>query len=85
MGGLTCIPIFEMAALVMPGASMGTTIRDLLAWGFPWLVLARRQAQSACSPLVIHILVPEMTRSPPSLLAVVVRAATSLPPPGSLT
>ena len=43
---LTCIPIFEMADLVIPLASMGTTIRDLFWWGFPSLVLARRQAQS---------------------------------------
>ena len=44
---LTCIPIFEIADLVIPLVSMGTTMRDLFWWGFPSLVFAKRHAQSA--------------------------------------
>ena len=51
----------------------------------PSSVLARRQIQSAWKAFVIHIFWPLMTRSSPTLLAVVWQAATSLPPPGSLT
>ena len=79
-----CIPILEMVDLVIPLVSMGTTIRDLFLCAAPSLVLARRQDQSDCIPFVIHILVPLITRSSPTLLAVVVMLATSDPPPGSL-
>ena len=40
--------------------------------------------QSACNPFVIHIFCPLITRSPPSLVAVLAMVATSLPAPGSL-
>jgi hypothetical protein len=61
-------------------------ISDLLRWGPPSAeVLASRQHQSACMPLVIHILLPLITQSPPSFFAVVFTAATSEPPPGSET
>merc|ERR1719334_30100 len=79
------IPSLDILDLVIPLESIGTTISDLLAWALPSLVFARRQAQSDCIPLVIHILVPFITKSSPSLRALVVRLATSLPPPGSLT
>ena len=45
----------------MPGASIGTMISDLFCAAGPSLVLASRQHQSACMPLVIHILEPLMT------------------------
>ena len=45
----TCIPSFEMADLVIPFESIGTTISDLFWWGLPSLVFANRQAQSACT------------------------------------
>ncbi len=45
----------------MPFASIGTAISDLFWWTAPSDVLASRQHQSAFMPLVIHILVPEMT------------------------
>ena len=79
------MPILWIFCLLMPGASMGSTIRLLLRWAGPSSVLASRQHQSAFRPLVIHILVPLMTQSPPSARAVVLMAATSEPPPGSLT
>ena len=43
----TCIPSFEMADLVIPAESIGTTISDLFWWGLPSLVFANRHAQSA--------------------------------------
>ena len=46
---------------VMPPASLGTTIRDLLTWGLSSEVLASRQKKSALGELVIHILVPLIT------------------------
>ena len=79
-----CIPILEIADLDIPGVSMGTMISDLFLCAGPSLVLARRQDQSDCRPLVIQILVPLITRSSPALLALVVMLATSDPPPGSL-
>ena len=44
----TCIPSFEMADLVIPFESIGTTINDLFWCGLPSLVFANRHAQSAC-------------------------------------
>ena len=69
----------------MPLASIGTTIIDLFLCGAPSEVLASKQHQSAFIALVIHILLPLMTKSSPSRRAVVLSAATSEPPPGSLT
>ena len=43
----TCIPNFEMADLVIPLESIGTTISDLFWCGLPSLVFANRHAQSA--------------------------------------
>src|SRR5690606_12685633 len=63
----------------------GTMMRLLLRCGCPSEVLARQHIQSACIPLVIHILPPLITQSPPSLRAWVLIAATSEPAPGSLT
>ena len=80
------MPILFIIVLVMPLLSIGTITRDLLNHFPPsFSVLASRQAQSLCIPLVIHILVPLITRSSPFLSAVVLMAATSDPPPGSLT
>jgi hypothetical protein len=79
------MPIFRIFCRVIPGASIGTTIRLLFRCGGPSEVLASRQHQSACSPLVIHIFVPSITQSPPSARARVFSAATSDPAPGSLT
>ena len=58
---LECMPIFSIFWRVMPGASIGTMISDLFLCAAPSLVLASRQHQSACMPLVIHILEPLMT------------------------
>ena len=55
------MPILWIFCRVMPGASIGTTIRLLFLCAGPSLVLASRQHQSACMPLVIHILVPLIT------------------------
>ncbi len=55
------MPILRIFCLVMPGASIGTTIRLLLRCGEPSEVLASRQHQSAFRPLVIHIFEPLMT------------------------
>ena len=43
----TCIPSFEMADLVIPFESIGTTISDLFWCGLSSLVFANRHAQSA--------------------------------------
>ena len=58
---LLFMPILWIFCLVMPGASIGTTIRLLFLCGGPSLVLASRQHQSAFRPLVIHILLPLIT------------------------
>jgi hypothetical protein len=58
---LECMPIFSIFWRVMPGASIGTMMSDLFLCTGPSLVLASRQHQSACMPLVIHILEPLMT------------------------
>src|SRR5690606_5960090 len=79
------MPIFLIFCRLMPLASIGTQINDLFLCGGPSDVLASRQHQSAFMPLVIHILVPVITRSSPSGRAVVLTAATSEPPPGSET
>jgi hypothetical protein len=55
------MPILWIFCRLMPGASIGTMISDLFLCGRPSEVLASRQHQSACMPLVIHILVPLMT------------------------
>ena len=80
------MPILFIIVLVMPLLSIGTITRDLLNHFPPsFSVLASRQAQSLCIPLVIHILVPLITRSSPFLTALVPMFPTSDPPPGSLT
>ena len=55
------MPIFLIFCVVMPLASIGTMISDLLLCTGPSDVLASRQHQSACMALVIHILLPLMT------------------------
>lgn len=50
---------------------MGRQMSDLLWWGRPALVLASRHIQSACVPLVVHILPPLMIRSSPLTSALV--------------
>ena len=51
--------IFRPTPLVF----MGRQMRDLLRCAGPSLVLARRHIQSACKPVVVHILPPFTTRS----------------------
>ena len=48
-------------------------------------VFASTKYQLATPPLVIHILLPEITHSSPFFTAVVLAAPTSLPAPGSVT
>jgi hypothetical protein len=80
------MPIFlSLRARSTPLASMGTMSRLLFLCGCPSAVFTRQHIQSACMPLVIHILPPFTTQSPPSLRAWVLMAATSEPAPGSLT
>ena len=55
------MPILWIFCLVMPAASIGSTIRLLLRCAGPSPVLASRQHQSAFRPFVIHILLPLMT------------------------
>ena len=54
------IPTLWIFCFVMPGRFIGTMIRLLFLCTGPSLVLASRQHQSACRPLVIHILLPSM-------------------------
>ncbi|KAG7281333.1 hypothetical protein CRUP_023484 [Coryphaenoides rupestris] len=54
---------------------MGRQMRDLLRCGGPSLVLASRHIQSACVPLVVHILPPLTTNSSPFLTALVIMPA----------
>ena len=57
-----CMPSFSIRrATVTPLLLIGTQISDLLRCFGPSPVLANRQIQSALTPLVIHILPPEMT------------------------
>ena len=59
---LECMPsFFSVRATVTPFDFIGTQMRVLLRWVGPSPVLARRQIQSACAPLVVHILPPLMT------------------------
>ena len=51
----------SLRATVTPFAFIGTQISDLLRCLGPSPVLASRHIQSACAPLVIHILPPSMT------------------------
>jgi len=56
------IPILSsLRATWTPLLFIGTQISDLLRCFGPSLVFASRQIQSACVPLVIHILPPLMT------------------------
>jgi hypothetical protein len=57
---LECMPIFSIFWRVMPGHHRHHDER-LVRVHRPSLVLASRQHQSACRPLVIHILEPLMT------------------------
>src|SRR5882757_10830779 len=68
-----------------PLVFIGTQISDLLRCAEPSPVLASRHIQSACVPLVVHILPPLITQSPPTRLAVVLIEATSEPAPTSET
>src|SRR5713226_7366282 len=88
--------IWAVAELRMPSLSsffttytplvfIGTQISDLLRWAEPSAVLARGHIQSACVPLVDHILPPLITQSPPTRRAVVLIEATSEPAPTSDT
>ena len=72
-------------AIWTPLVFMGTTISDLFLCAWPSPVLARRHIQSACAPLVVHILPPLITQSPPTRRAVVLIEATSEPAPVSDT
>ena len=53
--------LVELARDLTPLVFIGTQISDLLRWTWPSPVLASRHIQSACVPLVIHILPPLMT------------------------
>ena len=68
-----------------PLVFIGRQISDLFLWIGPSPVLASRHIQSACVPLVVHILPPLITQSPPTLRAVVLIEATSEPAPTSET
>ena len=72
-------------AISRPLVFIGTTISDLFLWAGPSSVLASRHIQSACAPLVVHILPPLITQSPPTRRAVVLIEATSEPAPVSET
>jgi hypothetical protein len=53
------LTILWILLVEIPGVFMGTQMRDLLVCEEPpSLVFARRHIQSACKPLVIHILLP---------------------------
>jgi hypothetical protein len=52
---LLSMPILWIFCLLMPGASIGTTIRLLFLCEGPSDVFASRQHQSAIKPFVIHI------------------------------
>src|SRR5216684_8787764 len=68
-----------------PLVFIGRQISDLFLWAAPSPVLASKHIQSACVPLVVHILPPLITQSPPTRLAVVLSEATSEPAPTSET
>src|SRR5882672_12182856 len=75
----------SLRAICTPLVFIGRQISDLLRWTGPSPVLASRHIQSACVPLVVHILPPLITQSPPTRLAVVLIEATSEPAPTSET
>src|SRR5471030_3527554 len=72
---LTCTPL----------VFIGRQISDLFLWTAPSPVLASKHIQSACVPLVVHILPPLITQSPPTRRASVLIEATSEPAPVSDT
>ena len=53
--------LWILRSTVTPLVFIGTTISDLLRCGLPSDVFARQHIQSACVPLVIHILPPLIT------------------------
>src|ERR1700704_7181552 len=75
----------SLRAISTPLVFIGRQISVLLRWTGPSPVLASRHIQSACVPLVVHILPPLITQSPPARLAVVLSEATSEPAPTSET
>src|SRR5579871_3941827 len=77
--------LLSFFTIEMPLVSIGTTISDLFLWTCPSPVLASRHIQSACAPLVVHILPPLITQSPPTRRALVLIEATSEPAPVSET
>src|ERR1700760_1620366 len=77
--------LFSFFWMSMPLVFIGTTISDLFLCACPSPVFARRHIQSACAPLVVHILPPLMTQSPPTRRALVLIEATSEPAPVSET
>src|SRR5467141_2692741 len=72
-------------ATCTPLVFIGRQISDLFLWTAPSPELAKRHIQSAWVPLVVHILPPLITQSPPTRLAVVLIEATSEPAPDSDT
>ena len=58
---------------------------DIPLYVVPGDVRARRHIQSACTPLVMNILLPLITYSSPTRSALVRIDATSDPAPGSVT
>ena len=68
-----------------PLVFIGRQISDLFLCTGPSPVLASRHIQSAWVPLVVHILPPLITQSPPTRRAVVLIEATSEPAPTSET
>src|SRR4029077_17621135 len=75
----------SLRATVTPFVFIGTQISDLLRCLGPSPVLASRHIQSAWAPLVVHILPPLITQSPPTRRASVLIEATSEPAPVSDT
>src|SRR5262245_65954600 len=80
------MPILSsLRATCTPFSFIGRQISDLFLWTGPSPVLASRHIQSAWVPLVVHILPPLISQSPPTRFAVVLSEATSEPAPTSET
>ena len=75
--------LFNARPTLKPGVPFSTMNIDMACRASP--VLAAMKYKSACTPLVMNILVPLSTQWSPSRLAVVRMPATSEPAPGSDT
>ena len=78
-------PTVSMRRVARPGAPVSTTNREMPLAPASGSVFAATTRKSAIGPLVTKVFVPDNVHPSPALMARVRTAATSDPPPGSVT